>query len=93
MENNAKQRILDTAVEMAAVSGWRNLKRDNIAKEARCATGLVNSYFGTMDSLRTEVLKAAIDRKVSSIILEGLAHRHPLAVGLPSDVKIDLVMR
>lgn len=93
MEHNAKQRILNTAVDMAAVSGWRNLKRDNIAKEAACATGLVNAYYNNMDDLRTEVLRVAIERNVHSIMLEGLAHKHPLAVGLPPDIKIDLVMR
>lgn len=93
MEQNAYQRIIDTAVDMAAVSGWRNLKRDNIAREAGCATGLVSTYFSNMDGLRTEVMRAAIARKVHSIMLEGLAHKHPLALALPPDVRMDLVMR
>lgn len=90
---NAKRRILDTAVEMAAVSGWRNLKRDSVAREAACATGLINAHFKTMDDLRTQVMREAVERNISSILLEGLAHKHPLAMALPPDVKIDMVMR
>lgn len=78
---------------MAAVSGWRDLKRDCIAQAAGCATGIVSIYFQNMDNLRTEVLRVAIERSIHPIMLEGLAHRHPLAQTLPMDVKIDLVAR
>lgn len=93
MEHNAKQRILDTAVLMAKQFGLRNLKRDSVAREAGCATGLVNAYFQTMDNLRTEVLRVAIAKRIAAIVLEGVALRHPLAANLPDDLRADMAMR
>ena len=87
---NAKDRILKSALYLAKQYGWRNLKRDEVAREAACATGLVNAYFHTMEDLRTEVMRVAVERGVESIIREGLAAGHPLATSAYTSVVVKL---
>ena len=62
---NAKNRILNSAILLAKQYGWRNLKRDVVAKEAGSATGSVNHYFGTMEDLRSEVMRIAVERRIA----------------------------
>ena len=89
---NAKNRILNSAILLAKQYGWRNLKRDVVAKEAGSATGSVNHYFGTMEDLRSEVMRIAVERRIAPIVLEGLAAKHPEALRADHDLRAEVLL-
>lgn len=72
--------LLDIALGLAAADGWRALTRDAIARAAGVSTGLVSARLGTMDSLRRSVMRLAVQRRVVSVVAEGLVSRHPAAL-------------
>jgi len=89
---NARDRILNSAILLAKQYGWRNLKRDSVAREAGCATGSVNHYYDTMDALRTEVMRIAVERRIAPIVLEGLAAKHPEALRADHDLRAEVLL-
>ena len=89
---NAKNRILNSAILLAKQYGWRNLKRDVVAKEAGSATGSVNHYFGTMEDLRSEVMRIAVERRIAPIVLEGLAAKHLAAILVDHDLRAEVLL-
>lgn len=91
---NAKNRILNSAILLAKQYGWRNLKRDVVAKEAGSATGSVNHYFGTMDDLRSEVMRVAVEKRIVSIVREGLGEfkPHPEAEKADHDLRAEVLL-
>lgn len=79
--------ILDAAVKLAVRTGWRRLTRDSIATSAKISTGLVSAHFGSMDNLRDEVMRAAVSRRILSIVREGIADRNKIANAAPADLR------
>ena len=84
---NRNRAVLDAALTAAATHGYRVFTRQQVADLAGVATGSVNNAFGTMDGLRDAVMAAAVDRGLVAIVAQGLADRHPAAVGAPPDLK------
>lgn len=84
---NRNRAVLEAAVRMAGLSGYRNFTREQVAREAGVAVGSVNNAFGTMDALRDAVMATAVDRCLGPIVLQGIADRHPAALSAPQDVK------
>lgn len=78
---NRNRAVLDAALLLAAQRGYRNITRRQVADEAGVAVGSVNNAFGTMDGLRDAVMAAAVERELPAIIAQGLAERHPAALG------------
>jgi len=75
-----KERILDVAYGMALTDGFNSLTRDGVASKAGVAMGTVNHNFGTMDDLRNEIVRRAIDEKELSILAQALAQRNTVAL-------------
>lgn len=72
--DNRKEQIIDAAVKVAGQpGGWSKLTRDAVAREAKCADGLVSKYFGTMISFRRSIMRAAIVAENLAVIAQGLA--------------------
>lgn len=79
--------LLDAAYKLANDTGFDSLTRDNVARAAGMSSGMVNHRFVTMDGLRDEVMRTAIERTNLAIIGHGLAIRHPIALSAPEDIK------
>jgi len=82
-----KQRILLAAIEMADRSNYLTLQREDVAIKAGVSVSLVTAYFKDMPSLRQEVLKAAVDRELPRIVLQGLCAKDPIALHAPEALK------
>ena len=79
--------ILDAAIRVAERTGYRSLKREDVAAEAGVSQGLVSFYFLFIELLRMEVLTAAIERGVLPIVAEGLVAGEPVAQQACADLK------
>lgn len=88
--------ILTAAIELARRDGYNQITRDNIAKHAEVAAGLVTHYFNTMTQLRRAIIRAAITGEILEIIAQGLASGDPHAHRAPPELKqkaLDSLMR
>lgn len=85
--------ILDAALALAKRSGWKALTRDRVAEAALVGAGSVNTVFGTIEDLKSAVMREAVNRAIAGddmlvdLIAEGLCERHPAARAAPEDIK------
>jgi AcrR family transcriptional regulator len=78
-----KEMILIAALRVARLpGGWSGMTRASIAKESHCAEGLVSRYLGSMDSVRRQVMKAAIKYEYLDLIAQGIATGDKYALGV-----------
>jgi AcrR family transcriptional regulator len=82
-----KEMILCTAIEMSLKVGYQHLIRDKVAKKAGISGALVNKYFGTIETLKKEVLRVAIEKGIIEIVAQGLGMRDPDALKAPEEIK------
>lgn len=82
-----KEMVLCTAIQMSLKVGYQHLIRDDVAKAAEVSGSLVNKYFGTIDNLKKEVLRAAIEKGIVEIVAQGLGMRDPEALKAPEEIK------
>lgn len=74
LPDDRKYEILTAALIVAgAPGGWSKLTRDAVAREAKCAAGLVSKYFGTMTQMRRTVMRSAVLTENLPIVAQGLA--------------------
>jgi Transcriptional regulator len=86
-----KDHILNVAVTMARVYGYSKLTRDKVAESAGVSVGLVTRYFGTMNQLKTAVMRRAIKQGMADIIAQGLANGDDHAKKAPAELKAEAV--
>ena len=82
-----KGHILKVATRMALKNGFNSLTRDSVAAEAFVAMGSVNHHYGTMDGLRDEVMRNAVENEILEIVAQGVASGHPIAQSAPVELK------
>jgi len=82
-----KALILDAAVNLAQLFGYPGLTISKVARVAGVSSPLVSFYFYCTDDLLTAVMQEAVRRRILSIVAEGLAHRHPVAIAAPLSLK------
>jgi len=82
-----KAAILEAAVNLAELDGYRTLTIRSVARVACVSPALTSHYFYCTDDLLTAVMEEAVRRKVLSVVAEGLAHRHPAAVAAPAALR------
>lgn len=73
-----KQEILEVAIKLAKDIGYSHLTRNEVARQANVAYGLVTAYFKNIDNLKRSVIKEAIKQEIIQIIAQALAHKEPL---------------
>lgn len=84
---NAKTRVLNVALELAAKHRYDTITRGQLASAAGVATGSVNYYFTDMAGLRDAVMQAAIDQEEWGVVAQGLVDRHPAVMAAPAEVR------
>lgn len=82
-----KSKIMETAYKIADEQGFAKLLRDDVAEAAECATGSVSYHFGTMQSLKDEVVARAIQQENLAILSAALADGNTVAKGAPESMK------
>ena len=68
-----KEQILHAAIELASKVGYQVILRDEIAAIIGASPALISFHFATMEQLRSEVMRAAIEREILPIIAQGLS--------------------
>lgn len=84
-----KDHILTVAVGMAKTEGYNKITRDKIAEGAGVSMGLVTRYFGTMNQLKTAIMRRAIKQGIAEIIAQGLANGDDHAKKAPAELKAE----
>jgi AcrR family transcriptional regulator len=82
-----KKQILEVAVTLSKKQGYQHVTREDIARGAECATGLINRYFGTMPQLRRAVMRWAVKHGELAIVAQGIVAKDPQALKAPDDLK------
>lgn len=84
-----KEFILDVAMRMAGRVGYRLLKGPAVAREAGLRShGLINHYFGGVESLKDAVILKAIEVEDLGILSQALVSKDPRVKDLPRKLKI-----
>lgn len=82
--------VLEAAIAVARKpGGWGTLTRQKIAAQAECSEGLVSLYMGDMIEARHWIMKAAVRREMTEIIVQSLVACDGYAVKkwLPAKLK------
>jgi len=83
-----KQQILEAAIGQAHATSYQQMTRDQIADRCAVSRGLITPhYYPTMGDLRAAVMRAAVERRILGIVMQGLAARDPVALAAPDDLK------
>lgn len=82
------EEIIDAAMRMSRLYGYREVTRKDIASAARCSEALVSSYFGTMTQLRRSVIRAAIDQRDLAILAQVIAAKDKHVAKIPADLRV-----
>lgn len=84
--------ILEAALTLAKLHGYRALTRDTVASAAGVSPGLVTRYYYHMDLLRSEVVSEAVRLGLPNIVAEGLVSGEPAALNAPESVRLGAAM-
>lgn len=80
--------VLSAAMYVARKSGLQGLNRDRIAKHARVSAGTVSGAFGSMDDLKSAVVKEALRIGEWKIVCEAIVLKHPAVKSLSKDDRL-----
>ena len=79
--------ILTAALRLAVTYGYNRITRDAIGTEARIAPTLITYHFGTMATLRRDIMREAIRVECLPVIAQGLAMRDKHAMRASDDLR------
>jgi len=82
-----KEHILKAAVNLAMEAGYKSVTREGVANCAGISEGLVTRYFGTMNQLRTAIIRYAVKQEIVEIVAQGLAVSDPHAKKASTELK------
>ena len=86
-EEVRKSEILAAALELAHEIGYQKITRDALAIKSCCSTGLITTYFGTMNHFRRAIISHAIARHDLQVIAQGLTANEAKAHNASEDLK------
>jgi AcrR family transcriptional regulator len=79
--------IFEAATELARSKGLQNITQGEVVRKAGAAYGMIHYHFESMDGLRAEVLRRAIQHEDLAIVAQGLAQKHPMTRKLSASLK------
>lgn len=82
-----KAQILAAALALCETVSYTRVTRDQIAEKAGCPPTLVAYHFGTVISLRRDIMREAVRAGCLRVIAQGLALRDPHAMKAPEDLR------
>lgn len=81
-----KAQILAAGLKMAVQFGYMNLTDRDLAREARCSKSLVLHYFGSILTVRREILLEAIRVENLAVIRQGWGMKAPEIETCPPEI-------
>lgn len=76
----SKSIIIDAALRLALVHGYKGVTRSMVARKLGVATGTINYHVRTMARLRSAILRGAIEKRIARVFAEGVIDKHPVAM-------------
>lgn len=80
--------ILDAAMRMSRLYGYRETTRKDIADAAKCSEALVSNYFGTMVQVRRAIVRRAVEIRDLAIVGQALAAKDKHAAKAPLNLRV-----
>jgi len=84
-----KFHIIETALARAEREGVKGIVATKLSEQCGVPHSLIFYYFGSMENLRDEVVKTALERGTLKVIGKALSDGHDLVQDLPQDRKIE----
>lgn len=75
-----KQDLLDAAIELAVVNGYRNVSRDQIAAAAGVGQGTITNHLGNIKQIRRAIVRHAVRVGNQTIIAQAAVNSDPYVV-------------
>lgn len=79
--------ILAAATTLARKHGYDRISKTQISKACGTSPNLVNHHFGTMDTLRKQLMRRAIKSEDLEILRQGLVARDRIARRAPLQLR------
>jgi len=84
-----REHILSTAMILAQKGHYNKLTRDKVAEAAGVSMGLVSRYFGSMDQLKTAIMRRAVKQSLAVIVAHGIANGDEQAKKAPAELRAE----
>ena len=84
--DDRKAQILAAGLKLAAQFGYMNLTDRDLAREAQCSKSLVLHHFGSIHTVRSEVLREAIRTENLAVIRQGWGMNAPEIKTCPPEI-------
>lgn len=84
--------ILEAALTLAKLHGYRALTRDMVADAAGVSPALITRYFYAFPLLQSEVVSEAVRLGLPELVAEGLVSGEPAALNAPESVRLGAAM-
>lgn len=81
-----KMQLITIGLRLAVEYGYERVTRDMIAARAGCSGGLISLYW-TAPDLQWEIMTEAVRTGCLSVLAQGLASRHPVALEAPIELR------
>lgn len=88
-----REHILINAVTASKTTPYYELRRQDIAAHAGVAPSTINVCFGTMDALRQEILKRAIELELVLVLKYAMGRNEPLLQKMPKALKEKVIAK
>lgn len=85
--NLRKDMLLNVAVSLAEKKPYTSITPALIADKAGVSVSSVIGYYTSVSELQNAIMRAALERKILSIIAVGIAVEHPLALNAPQELR------
>ena len=77
-----RQMIVSAALDLAETVGFQQVTSEAVARRVACSDALVRQHFGTA-ALQTAMMTEAVRTIRLTVIAQGLAVSHPVALDAP----------
>lgn len=81
-----KAKILAAGLKLAVQNGYMRLTDRDLAREAKCSKSLVLHHFGSIHTVRSEVLREAIRTENLAVIRQGWGMNAPEIETCPPEI-------
>jgi AcrR family transcriptional regulator len=82
-----KAEILTAALDLACLTHYSTVTRDQVATAAGVSPAAVQYHFSTMTKLRGEVMRAAVKREVLLVVAQGLLAKNAHVVAISEELR------
>ena len=68
--NKRKEQLLDAALHVATLEGYRKLTRNMVAAHAKVSSGLIQFHFHSMDKFKASIIKWAVELECLPVLVQ-----------------------